>query len=139
VVSLAETDAVLMRETALTGLVVDGDRVVGATAESGGSELRIRANRGVLLAAGGFERGDAMRHAYQDPLGADWTLGAPGNTGSALRAAVEADADTALLEQCWWAPGLMLPNGTTAFRLFERGKPGSILVNGAGLRFANET
>jgi hypothetical protein len=33
----------------------------------------------------------------------------------------------------------MLPNGTTAFRLFERGKPGSILVNGAGLRFANET
>jgi 3-oxosteroid 1-dehydrogenase len=94
---------------------------------------------GVLLAAGGFERNGERRHREQPPLGSDWTLGAPGNTGSALEAAEAAGAATDMLEECWWAPGLMLPDGTPSFRLFERGKPGSIMVNGAGRRFANET
>ena len=93
----------------------------------------------MLLAAGGFERDAGLRHQYQDPLGADWTLGAPGNTGDALRAAIAAGADTELLEECWWAPGLVLPDQTVSFRLFERGKPGSLMVNGAGLRFADES
>lgn len=140
-VALGETDARLMRRTALSSLVVEDGRVVGAeaTTDSAGRPLRIRARRGVLLAAGGFERNDARRHRQQAPLGSDWTLGAPGNTGAALEAAEAAGAATELLEECWWAPGLMLPDGTPSFRLFERGKPGSILVNGAGRRFADET
>jgi 3-oxosteroid 1-dehydrogenase len=48
-------------------------------------------------------------------------------------------ADTELLEECWWAPGLMLPDGTASFRLFERGKPGSVMVDRKARRFANET
>lgn len=140
-VALGETDAVLLKETELTSLVVEDGRVRGALARTGvnGREITIRADRGVLLAAGGFERNDRRRHREQDPLGSDWTLGAPGNTGSALEAAEAAGAATELLEECWWGPGLMLPDGTPAFRLFERGKPGSIMVNGAGVRFANET
>jgi 3-oxosteroid 1-dehydrogenase len=138
-VALRGTDAVLLKETALESLVVDDGRVVGAVAGGPGGPVRISATRGVLLAAGGFERNDGLRHRYQDPLGSDWTLGAPGNTGAALLAAAEAGAATDLLEECWWGPGLMLPDGTPSFRLFERGKPGSIMVNGAGLRFANET
>ena len=137
--ALGDTTAVLLRDTALESLVVEEGRVVGAVADGSGERIRIRAERGVLLAAGGFERDPELRHRYQDPLGTDWTLGAPGNTGGALRAAIAAGADTELLEECWWAPGLMLPDGTASFRLFERGKPGSILVNGAGVRFANET
>ena len=138
-VALGRTDAVLMRQTELESLVVSGGRVVGARARQGDSTISIGADRGVLLAAGGFERDGDMRRRHQPPLGADWTLGAPGNTGGALRAAVEAGAGTELLEECWWAPGLMLPDGTPSFRLFERGKPGSIMVNGAGVRFADET
>jgi 3-oxosteroid 1-dehydrogenase len=138
-VALGETDAVLLKETELDSLLVEGDRVVGARARAAGREIVIRADRGVLLAAGGFERNAELRHRYQDPLGSDWTFGAPGNTGSALAAAEAAGAQTDLLEECWWAPGLMLSDGTPSFRLFERGKPGSIMVNGAGVRFANET
>ncbi len=138
-VALAETDAVLLKETELTGLLVEDGRVAGGRARSSGGEITIRAERGVLLAAGGFERNDDLRRRYQAPLGNDWTLGAPGGTGSALVAAQEAGADTGLMEECWWAPGLMLPDGSASFRLFERGKPGSIMVNGAGARFANET
>ena len=138
-VALSETDAVLLGETELHSLIVEDERVVGARARAAGRDIVIRADRGVLLAAGGFERNAELRHRYQDPLGSDWTFGAPGNTGSALEAAEAAGARTDLLEECWWAPGLMLSDGTPAFRLFERGKPGSIMVNGAGVRFANET
>ncbi len=138
-VALAETDARLLKETELESLIVEEGRVAGARALSRGREVVIRADRGVLLAAGGFERNPGRRRRHQAPLGSDWTLGAPGNTGSALAAAEAAGAATDLMEECWWGPGLMLPDGTPAFRLFERGKPGSIMVNGAGARFANET
>lgn len=138
-VALSQTDAALERETALESLIVEDDVVTGAVATTASGPVRIRAQRGVLLAAGGFERDSEMRHRYQPPLGADWTLGAPGNTGGPLRAAIEAGASVELLDECWWAPGLALPDGTVSFRLFERGKPGGIMVNGAGERFANES
>lgn len=138
-VALSETDAVLQLQTSLESLIVDEGRVSGAVVATPAGSERIGARRGVLLAAGGFERDDQMRHRYQDPLGADWTLGAPGNTGAALRAAIDAGAAVELLDECWWAPGLALPDGTVSFRLFERGKPGGIMVNGAGERFANES
>lgn len=138
-VALEETDATLLTDTELVSLDVEDGRVIGARARSAGRELTIRAERGVLLAAGGFERDAGRRQREQAPLSNDWTLGAPGNTGAALAAAEEAGAATGLLEECWWGPGLMLPDGTPSFRLFERGKPGSIMVNGAGARFANET
>lgn len=138
-VALSETDAVLQRATSLESLVVSDGRVVGAEARANGDLIQIQADRGVLLAAGGFERDADLRHRYQPPLGADWTLGAPGNTGGPLRAAMAAGAGTELLEECWWAPGLVLPDQTVSFRLFERGKPGTIMVNGDGVRFANES
>lgn len=138
-VALSQTDASLERETSLDSLVVDGGQVVGAVATTSSGPLRIRAERGVLLAAGGFERNAEMRKRHQAPLAADWTLGAPGNTGGPLSAAMDAGASVELLDECWWAPGLALPDGTVSFRLFERGKPGGIIVNGAGERFANES
>lgn len=139
-VALSRTGAVLLRETALEELVVDGDgRVTGAVAAGPDGQVTFEVSKGVLLAAGGFERNADLRHRVQDPLGADWTLGAPGNTGGALAAAQKVGAAARMLEECWWGPGLMLPDGTPSFRLFERGKPGSIMVNGAGRRFANET
>ena len=138
-VALSETDATLELGTALESLVVEDGRVTGAVATTASGPLRIRAARGVLLAAGGFERNADMRRRYQAPLAADWTLGAPGNTGGPLQAAMDAGASVELLDDCWWAPGLVLPDGTVSFRLFERGKPGGIIVNGAGERFANES
>jgi 3-oxosteroid 1-dehydrogenase len=138
-VALGETDAVLSTDTELSSLLVEDGRVCGGRVRTPAGETTIRADRGVLLAAGGFERSADRRRRHQAPLGSDWTLGAPGNTGSALEAAEAAGAATDLLEECWWAPGLMLPDGTPSFRLFERGKPGSIMVNGAGRRFADET
>jgi len=104
----------------------------------GASEL-ILAARGVVLAAGGFERNEQMRQRYQrPPIGVDWTTGATGNTGDAITAGEAAGAALDLMDDAWWGPSVPLPSGPF-FCLAERSLPGCILVNGAGQRFVNES
>ncbi|MDI3387545.1 FAD-dependent oxidoreductase [Streptomyces sp. B-S-A8] len=123
--------------TPLTRLVTEDGAVIGAEAERDGRTLRIRARRGVLLAAGGFEANAELRRAWQELPGADWTMGAPGgNTGDAITAATEAGAALAGLDQSWWCPSLRFPDGSAAFTL---GLHGGIFVDGSGRRFANES
>ncbi|MDQ8706039.1 FAD-binding protein [Streptomyces sp. LHD-70] len=126
-----------LRNTALTRLVTEDGAVIGAEVKQDGRTLRIRARRGVLLAAGGFEANAALRRDWQDLPGADWTMGAPGgNTGDAITAATAAGAATDLLDQAWWCPSVRFPDGTAAFTL---GLHGGIFVDGTGRRFANES
>ena len=123
--------------TALTRLITEDGAVVGAEAEHDGRTLRIRARRGVLLAAGGFEANAELRRAWQGLPGAEWTMGAPGgNTGQALLAAIGAGAATGELDQSWWCPSLRFPDGSAAFTL---GLHGGVFVDGTGRRFANES
>ena len=138
-VALGETDTTIRRQCALESLVVEDGRVVGAIMSTPDGLWSVKAERGVLLAAGGFERDASMRDRFGVPGDSAWSLGAPGNTGAALRAAIEAGASVELVDEGWWAPGLALPDGSVSFRLFERGKPGGLMVNAAGKRFADET
>ena len=56
-----------------TELIIDGDRVTGAVVSREGTEVRINARRGVVLAAGGFDHlqsGDGIqRRAAAGRLG----------------------------------------------------------------------
>lgn len=126
--------------TPMTGLEVRGDgRVTGITAAgpSGEPEV-IRASRGVILAAGGFERNEQLRRRYQrEPVGAEWTTGATSNTGDAIVAGEAAGAALDLMDDAWWGPSIPLPRGPY-FCLAERSLPGCILINSAGQRFVNE-
>jgi 3-oxosteroid 1-dehydrogenase len=122
--------------TSLVELVVDDGRVTGAVVEHQGSRRTIKARRGVLLAAGGFEQNDAMRAEYGVPGKAFDTMGAPCNTGLAHRAAVNAGASIDLMDQAWWSPGLVHPDGRAAFALCFTG---GIFVDRAGRRFVNES
>ncbi|MEV0323791.1 FAD-binding protein [Streptomyces sp. NPDC050658] len=123
--------------TALTRLITEDGTVVGAEAGQDGRTVRIRARRGVLLAAGGFEANAELRRDWQHLPGADWTMGAPGaNTGDAITAAALAGAATGQLDQSWWCPSLRFPDGSAAFTL---GLHGGIFVDGTGRRFANES
>ena len=63
------------------------------------------------------------------------TMGAPGNTGCAHRAAIAAGAATDLVDQAWWSPGLIHPDGRAAFAL---GIVGGMFVDRSGRRFVNE-
>ncbi len=126
----------LYRNTELQELVVAGGRVVGAVARRDGATVRITARKGVLLAAGGFERNAEMRRRYGVPGRCEDSMGAPANTGAAHRAAIAAGAGTDLMDQAWWSPGLIHPDGAAAFALWFTG---GIFVNQSGQRFVNES
>jgi 3-oxosteroid 1-dehydrogenase len=115
-----------------------GGRVTGVVVTRNGASTAITATRGVIVAAGGFERNLAMRLAYQrQPIGVDWTVGARENTGDGIRAGLRAGAATDFLDDAWWGPAIPLP-GEPYFCLAERTLPGTIMVNHAGVRFVNE-
>lgn len=123
-------------DTALTGLLVEDDRIVGVQAVSEGESITIRARRGVLLAAGGFEHNAELREKYgMVPASDEWSHGAPENTGDALLAGIAAGAATDLLEEAWHVPGLIQPDGRP---VFLAGMRGGVWVNGEGRRFMNE-
>ncbi|MEH3142204.1 MAG: FAD-binding protein [Mycobacterium kyogaense] len=122
--------------TALTDLVVEDGAVVGAVVTDADGSRTIRARRGVLLAAGGFEHNDQMRQRYGVPGRSRDTMGPPSNRGLAHLAGIAAGADTDLMDQAWWSPGLMHPDGTAAFALWFTG---GIFVDDQGRRFVNES
>ena len=126
-------------DTPMTGLHTDDGRVTGVAVLRDGQPALIRADRGVVLAAGGFERNAPMRQRYQRaPIGAEWTTGSPGNTGDAITAGEAAGAALDLMDDAWWGPSIPVPSGPY-FCLAERSLPGCILVNGAAQRFVNES
>jgi 3-oxosteroid 1-dehydrogenase len=126
-------------DTPMTGLDIEEGRVSGVRATRDGEPVLIRARRGVLVATGGFERNEVMRRRYQrEPVGAQWTTGAPGNTGDGILAGIELGAAVGLMDDAWWGPSIPLPGGPY-FCLAERSLPGCILVNGTGQRFVNES
>lgn len=122
-------------------LTVEGDRITGVRFETADGEVEVRARRGVVLATGGFEWDAELVKAFlRGPLA---TPASPrNNTGDGLRMAMRVGASLANMREAWWAPTIMVPtpDGGTAAWLAngERTRPHSIMVNGAGKRFANE-
>jgi 3-oxosteroid 1-dehydrogenase len=136
---LLASDVPVWLNTPMTGLHTQGGRVAGVEVTRDGRPALIRARRGVVLAAGGFERNEQMRQRYQrQPVGTDWTTGAAGNTGDAITAGAAAGAALDLMDDAWWGPAIPLSGGPY-FCLAERSLPGCILVNGGGQRYVNES
>ncbi len=128
----------LWLETPMTSLVTDDDgRVVGVAAERAGSRLRIRARRGVILATGGFENNPEFRSRYQPTVGKGWSMGSPDSQGDGHRAGKAVGAALDLMDDAWWFPVILLPDGVFG-TVAERQYPGQFIVNGAGTRFVNE-
>ncbi|MCX7691322.1 FAD-binding protein [Thermoflexus sp.] len=127
-------------ESPLVELIAENGRVVGAVVEREGRRLRIAARGGVLLAAGGFEHNQEMRERYlPHPTRKEWAVGAPGNTGDAIRAAQAIGAAVALMDKAWGGPVVITPQGQPLFLVGERSLPFSIIVDSKGERFMNES
>lgn len=122
--------------TPMNTLHLEDGRVTGVWVGDAEPRRLLRARRGVLLAAGGFEQNAAMRRRYQRAP-ASWTVGAPGNTGDGIEAGHLLGAALDLMDDAWWGPSIPLPSGPY-FCLAERTLPGCLLVNAAGRRFVNE-
>jgi 3-oxosteroid 1-dehydrogenase len=136
---LAKREIPLWLNTALTELIVEDGTVVGVAVTNNGEPQRIRATKGVVISAGGFEHNPEMRRQFFGAAStSDYTSGAPGNTGDGINAGIAAGAAVDLMDDAWWAPTFMPPEQGPQIVIFERGKPGNIIVNGRGQRFANE-
>jgi 3-oxosteroid 1-dehydrogenase len=125
----------LRLESELVELIRDQGAITGAVLRTPAGPRRVRAERGVILAAGGFERSAELRERFRTPGSVAGTMGSPGNTGRALLAALAVGADIDLMDQAWWSPGLLRPDGTATFTL---GFSGGIFVDQSGRRFMNE-
>ncbi|MBF6347498.1 3-ketosteroid-delta-1-dehydrogenase [Nocardia flavorosea] len=127
-------------ETSLVRLLHEAGRVSGAVLRQGEREVTVRARRGVVLAAGGFDHDLDARRKYQFPaLDPNTSLGSEGNTGDAIEAAQELGAGTVSMDQAWWFPAFApRPGGAPAVMLAERSLPGSFVVDQTGRRFINE-
>jgi len=139
--SLLDRNVPLWLETPARELIVEGDRVVGIVAERAGKTLRLRGDKGVLLAAGGFESSDTMRKQYlPNPTEAAWTTANPGNMGEVIRMGLELGAAVDLMDDAWWGPTTVVPGEARARMLVvEKGLPGSVFVDKRGRRFVNES
>jgi hypothetical protein len=102
----------------------------------GGTRRWIRARRGVLVASGGFEHDDDMRRQHGVPGASRDAMGPATNRGLAIRAAIAVGADTDLMQEAWWSPGLTHPDGSSTFSLWFTG---GIFVDDNGERFVNES
>ncbi len=138
--ALNERDVPVWLEAPLIELVSEKGQVTGARIRRKGKEIRIRARKGVILAAGGFDKNQEMRDANA-PLyrNAELSGGTAGNTGDGIRAAMKAGADTMNMHSAWAAPVFYVP-GEDRGRLctIERALPGCLMVNQSGDRYLNE-
>lgn len=133
----AMDNATVLLGTGAEKLLTDDDgRVVGVAVRDDSGTRTLGAGRGVLVAAGGFERSAEMREKWQQMPTADWSSSHPDTgSGDAVRMFEEVGARLDLLDQSWWCPATLFPNGHAAFTLGFRS---GIIVDGSGRRFANE-
>ncbi len=131
----------------ITRMLPDGiQEVLGVVAESGGEQINIKARKGVLLAAGGFDWDfELKKHFLRGPT--PYATGVPGNTGDGLRMAMAVGADLRNMNECWgmpvYAEQARIANAQgepSRLDLFSdyRLPAGMIFVNRFGERFCNE-
>jgi succinate dehydrogenase/fumarate reductase flavoprotein subunit len=144
--SLRRTNCVIAIKSWPTELIRDHDGgVLGAVVNMDGAPRRIRARKGVVLAAGGFPHSREWRDRLMAPAFASQpSSGLAANTGDSLDLAT---AVGGTIEREHHAPGFLIPisimkaaDGTQSMWLhsWDRSKPGQIAVNRAGRRFTNE-
>jgi len=138
--SMADRNIPLWLSTSASHLIVEGGRVVGLEAEKAGQSVRIRANKAVILAAGGFAHNKAMREKYQrQPITDAWTVASPADEGDGIRMGLEHGATVDFMDDAWWMPtSVALGEEMPIMSIVDRALPGCIIVNKNGKRFTNE-
>jgi 3-oxosteroid 1-dehydrogenase len=125
-------------------LCIENGQVTGAIVERGDQQETINARQAVILATGGFEWNDALKHAFlRGPL--DAPASPPTNKGDGLKMAMAAGASLGNMTSAWWVPTLAVPESEWQSGevrnmpvLIERTLPHGLLVNRDGKRFCNE-
>ncbi len=138
--SLQEANVPIWLNTPVSDLIEKEGRVTGVMVTNDTECFKIKAKKGVILAAGGFAHNLKMRQKYHPSLVTiNWTVAHKDNTGDAILAGMKVGAAVDLMDDAWWGPTSIDPEGTPFFHVGERGYPGSLMVNKKGKRFTNES
>ncbi len=138
----------ILTDTPARRLIVENGAVAGVVVGDGTGEREIRAERGVVLACGGFPHDlDRLAKAYPHVArGGEHVSPTPeGNTGDGIRLAETAGGQCELRfpNAAAWMPVSKVPRkgGKSGVfpHLLDRYKPGVIAVNRKGKRFCNES
>ncbi|HAG93329.1 MAG: 3-oxosteroid 1-dehydrogenase [Pseudomonadales bacterium] len=138
--SMLEQGIALWLNAPMASLIEENGVVLGAVINKEGRPLRVRARKGVVIGAGGFEHNLEMRKQYlPQPTNPEWSGSQTNNTGDGIQAAMKIGAQTDLMAHAWWAPSVKIPKWDRPYVIFaERSLPGLVIVNKAGKRFQNE-
>ncbi len=139
--SLRELHVELRCGAGADGLVIEDGTAVGVTVAG----RTLRARRGIVLATGGFSHDPALRARLLPPKAGMVSVASPDNTGDGIRLGLAAGGELGegAAGNAFWTPVscFLRPDGSDGVFphvLTDRGKPGMIVVNQAGMRFANE-
>jgi succinate dehydrogenase/fumarate reductase flavoprotein subunit len=126
-------------------LIEDSGKVTGVVVEHEGGNQMILAERGVILATGGFPWGKALRQQHLEEAPFGYSATSPDSTGDGIALAVAKGAKLDLdnVEGAYWSPVSMATRADGSIARFphlmaDRAKPGLIAVNNRGKRFYNE-
>lgn len=131
----------IWRSAELIEYLIENKRVVGALVKKDGQILKIRTERGVIVASGGFGQNQAMREEYlPKPTNADWGCEPKTNTGDPIKAAEAIGAQLKFMNKAWWVTTVKAPDEEfPRLSEVEKSMPGNYTVNKSGKRFANES
>jgi 3-oxosteroid 1-dehydrogenase len=132
--------------TKLEDLIVTDRKVSGVKVSNFGRLYDIKANHGVVLAAGGFEWNQELRDRFFPVPGLTRHSSTPedANRGEALIAGMKIGAATEHTESGWWIPTMHMPMPFASNfeeihqAVFDVGRPHSVCVNRNGVRFVDE-
>ncbi len=138
--AVLKADVDIQTHAKVEELLQEEGRVTGVVALVDGKRLRIQAKRGVLLNCGGFSHNEDMRREHQpSPVTNKWTFSNPGDTGEVIEQAIALGAKTDLLDQSWWVPASVTPDGELSMHVTDLPKPHCIVVDKKGERFVDES
>ena len=147
--SLRERGVTLLTEARVTHLLrsrAGSGAVDTLVISQHGATRTIHAKGGVILASGGFNRHPQRRAQLAPGSAVVWCAGAPGHTGAMhdLAETVGAVYGRGGRSNCFWAPVSLRKrkDGSTAVFphfVFDRAKPGTVIVNQKGQRYYNES
>jgi succinate dehydrogenase/fumarate reductase flavoprotein subunit len=123
-------------------LLIEDGRVTGVRVTTPDGEIEVHARVGVVLATGGFEwNPEYVRAFLRGPMTHPVSMSTC--DGDGLRMAMKAGTKLGNMREAWWIPAAVVPesDNPTGRQLMSgpRCLPRSIMVNGEGRRFTNES
>jgi succinate dehydrogenase/fumarate reductase flavoprotein subunit len=144
--SLKKHGADILIKATVQDFVTRNSTVTGVVLAADGLTRRVHASRGVVLAAGGYNRHPTRRGELLPKQGPIHSPSAPGHTGAMQDLAITLGArlGEGNLDNAYWAPVSIRkrPDGSTAafpHFVMDRSKPGTVCVDQSGRRFVNES